>query len=180
MVKLHVSLLLVNILLIICLDLLIVLHMLNYVVHEIDKFMPRALECIFFDFVENNKACKLLYLKTNKLFFSRDLKFKENVFPFLLKGNVEYEDNKMFARSFPFHVTNICDIYEEIVPDKTSDSSFSFEEESIKNFERWNSETSARPITHAPVVGSSASNVIASEPILHCSTRIFKLSERLI
>lgn len=76
-----------------------------FVVHESDKFMLRVIECVFFSYAENKKTYKLLHLRTNKLFFfSRDVKFYENVFPFTFKKIVETKNDKLFTKSFHFMI----------------------------------------------------------------------------
>lgn len=45
-----------------------------------NKFSPRALECVFFGYVEHKKAYKLLDLRTNKLFFEEMLQFVKKCF----------------------------------------------------------------------------------------------------
>lgn len=53
-----------------------------------DKFAPRGIRCIMLGFPYCQKGYKVMDLATTKIFVSRDVVFKENIFPFLLKRNV--------------------------------------------------------------------------------------------
>ena len=47
-----------------------------------DKLQPRGHPCIFIGYPYDQKAYKLLDLKTKRVFTSRDVYFHENIFPF--------------------------------------------------------------------------------------------------
>ena len=47
-----------------------------------DKFFPHASRCVFIGYPSNRKAYKLYNLETNTIFYSRDVTFHEDQFPF--------------------------------------------------------------------------------------------------
>lgn len=49
-----------------------------------DKLNPRGVPCIFLGYPPHQKGYKLLNLLTNQTFVSRDVKFYEHIFPYLL------------------------------------------------------------------------------------------------
>ena len=58
-----------------------------------DKFAARGLRCILVGYPHNQKGYKLLDLHNKRIFVSRDVVFKEHIFPFLLKkDNDDFSD----------------------------------------------------------------------------------------
>ncbi|KAK2999227.1 hypothetical protein RJ639_023968 [Escallonia herrerae] len=56
-----------------------------YLMHDkgqTDKFAPRSRHCVFLGYPPGKKGWRVYDLKTNQVFFSRDVKFEETVFPF--------------------------------------------------------------------------------------------------
>ncbi|KAK3018877.1 hypothetical protein RJ639_004442 [Escallonia herrerae] len=47
-----------------------------------DKFAPRSRHCVFLGYPPGKKGWRVYDLETNQVFFSRDVKFEETVFPF--------------------------------------------------------------------------------------------------
>lgn len=91
------------------------------------------------------------------MFFYRDVKFYENVFPLTLEENIECEDDKMFSSCFPFCDTNMVEVYEDIIPDKASDSLISLEEESIKGLARGKFKILVGSDLHMPILDHALS-----------------------
>uniref|UniRef100_A0A251SMQ9 Putative gag-polypeptide of LTR copia-type n=1 Tax=Helianthus annuus TaxID=4232 RepID=A0A251SMQ9_HELAN len=69
------------------------LHLRNFgclcfstVLHDSDKFSSNAEKCVLIGYSNFKKGYKLWSLDSKKVFFSRDVKFYENVFPFQIKN----------------------------------------------------------------------------------------------
>lgn len=90
-----------------------------------DKFVPRAIESVFFGYVENKKACKFYDLRTHQFLTSRDVKFHEGIFSFKLIDNSVSDSDRSFMHSFPFYDSDLGLAYVDKVPDKVDDSSIS-------------------------------------------------------
>ena len=54
-----------------------------------DKFDSRSEKCVFIGYSNGKKGYKMLSLETKSVFFSRDVKFYETVFPFKMKNNLQ-------------------------------------------------------------------------------------------
>lgn len=71
---------------------------------------------MFFEYADNKKAYKLLDLESRVVFYSRDVRFYENIFPFKLKiaNNDNISKNaELFVKSFPFHDDPQLGVYDE-------------------------------------------------------------------
>ncbi|KAK3001619.1 hypothetical protein RJ639_020658 [Escallonia herrerae] len=49
---------------------------------SVDKFAPKSRRCVFLGYPPGKKGWRVYDLETNQVFFSRDVKFEETVFPF--------------------------------------------------------------------------------------------------
>lgn len=81
-----------------------------------DKFGSRATKCVFLGYAELKKAYKLYNLETGCMFYSRDVQFCENVFPFKLNnssGKPISKEAMQFIRNFPFYED--CTVNDEVV-----------------------------------------------------------------
>jgi len=58
-------------------------------VREQDKFEPKALKCVLLGYTPSFKGYKLYDLTTHKIFHSKDVTFRETMFPFKLKSNTQ-------------------------------------------------------------------------------------------
>ncbi|GJX99805.1 ribonuclease H-like domain-containing protein [Tanacetum coccineum] len=54
-----------------------------------DKFSSRSEKCVFIGYSNSKKGYKLLSLENKSIFYSRDVKFYETVFPFKMKNNLK-------------------------------------------------------------------------------------------
>lgn len=71
-----------------------------------DKFSARALKCMFLGYADTKKAYKLLDFESELVFYSRDVRFYENLFPFKLsrdKFHSMAKDSENFVKAFPFN-----------------------------------------------------------------------------
>lgn len=58
--------------------------------HSSNKFERRGVPCVFMGYTPNQKGYRLLNLSTKDFFVSRDVVFKENVFPFNKYATPQY------------------------------------------------------------------------------------------
>lgn len=81
-----------------------------------DKFCPRSTKCVFLGYADAKKAYKLYNLENGIIFYSRDVKFYENVFPFNI-GSVHFDciskNSQQFVKSSPFYDDPQSVVYDE-------------------------------------------------------------------
>ncbi|KAJ0480735.1 putative RNA-directed DNA polymerase [Helianthus annuus] len=77
------------------------------ILHDSDKFSYNAEKCVFIGYSNFKKGYKLWSLDSKKIFFSRDVKFYENVYPFKIKqlDNQESEIDKQLNHANFFDVS---------------------------------------------------------------------------
>ncbi|KAF5812881.1 putative RNA-directed DNA polymerase [Helianthus annuus] len=85
------------------------------ILNESDKFAYHADKCILIGYSNVKKGYKLLSLDTNKVFYSRDVKFYESVYPFKSK---HVSDSGMHDKSL--NLLNFFDKYETSTPEVPS------------------------------------------------------------
>ncbi|XP_075112368.1 uncharacterized protein LOC142182211 [Nicotiana tabacum] len=64
-----------------------------------DKFTSRASKTVFVGYSETQKGYKLYDLENHQIFVSRDVQFKESLFPFKTKAQEELGDNFLFKEA---------------------------------------------------------------------------------
>ncbi|KAJ0523146.1 putative RNA-directed DNA polymerase [Helianthus annuus] len=85
------------------------------ILNESDKFAYHADKCVLIGYSNVKKGYKLLSLDTNKVFYSRDVKFYESVYPFKSK---QVSDSGMHDKSL--NLLNFFDKYETSTPEVPS------------------------------------------------------------
>lgn len=81
-----------------------------------DKFSSKATKCVFFRYVESNKAYKVYDLEFGVIFCSRDVKFYENLFLFKFSNSHSdtiSRDAQQFVKTFPFYDDPEPSVYDE-------------------------------------------------------------------
>ncbi|KAJ0855589.1 putative RNA-directed DNA polymerase [Helianthus annuus] len=87
------------------------------VLTDSDKFAYHADKCVFLGYSNFKKGYKLLSLDTKKIFFSRDVKFYENVYPFKTKSF----DSQETICGKNLNQLNFFDEYASEIPDMPDD-----------------------------------------------------------
>ena len=72
-----------------------------------DKLNPRGLPCVFLGYPKTQKGYKLLDLKTNKLFVSRNVKSYETTYPYRLFHKTTQVDNQT-SHDPNFKIPDVC------------------------------------------------------------------------
>ncbi|KAJ0536362.1 putative RNA-directed DNA polymerase [Helianthus annuus] len=85
------------------------------ILNEPDKFAYHADKCVLIGYSNVKKGYKLWSLDTNKVFYSRDVKFYEHVYPFKSK---QVNDNCVHDKSL--NLLNFFDKYETNTPEVSS------------------------------------------------------------
>ncbi|KAJ0558902.1 putative RNA-directed DNA polymerase [Helianthus annuus] len=87
------------------------------VLTDSDKFAYHADKCVFLGYSNFKKGYKLLSLDTKKIFFSRDVKFYENVYPFKTKT---FDSQETICEK-NLNQLNFFDEYASEIPDMPDD-----------------------------------------------------------
>ena len=69
----------------------------SIVLNNSDKFSSRSEKSVFIGYSNEKKGYKLLSLETKKIFYSRDVRFYETVFPFKINNN--FKDQNFETRT---------------------------------------------------------------------------------
>lgn len=85
-----------------------------------DKFVAKAIPCVFLGYPTSKKGCKFLNLIDRTTFMSRDTKFHASVFPLNTSGNTPYVLPLPVSLSVP--TPSSCAELDEIVPSLVDNS----------------------------------------------------------
>lgn len=76
-------------------------------VNNTDKFSSRAEKCVFIGYSNQKKGYKVLSLDNNIVFFSRDVKFYETIFPFQMSSSTKGEKHMFNNNDKPVYISGI-------------------------------------------------------------------------
>ncbi|GJS00585.1 ribonuclease H-like domain-containing protein [Tanacetum coccineum] len=111
----------------------------SIVLNEFDKFSSKSHKCVLIGFSSVKKAYKLYSLDSKVVFYSRDLRFYENVFPFRMNKDLLNEASKSFMENSQVDHLNL------------------FDEKYNQNFKRANDEGRVSPYNDGSVHSSHES-----------------------
>lgn len=75
---------------------------------NVNRLSPRGLPCVFLGYPQTQKGYKLLDLKTNKLFVSRNVQFYKTIFPYRLFHKTTQQEAQTFHDS-NLSLPDLCD-----------------------------------------------------------------------
>lgn len=69
-----------------------------------NKLQPRSLRCVFMGYNLRHKGYKCLHTSTNRVYYSRDVLFKESVFPFAFISSQSLSSRNHYHIFFLNHI----------------------------------------------------------------------------
>ncbi|GKC63226.1 putative RNA-directed DNA polymerase, partial [Tanacetum coccineum] len=78
----------------------------SFVLNNSDKFSSKSEKCVLISFSTTKKAYKVYSLESKMIYYSRDIKFYENIFPFKMNDSLQKEQS-IFSKSSDINVNGL-------------------------------------------------------------------------